>query len=51
MEASVIACNNEHFGKAENISGSRYSQRIWETVGKLEEEDLKDIDWVILNFC
>ena len=40
--ASVIACNNEHFGKAENILAQE-KQKIWEMVGKLEEEEIKDL--------
>ena len=46
--ASIIACNNEHFGKAENIlaPGKAKSMRDgWETRRRRD----KGIDWLILN--
>ena len=35
-----IACNNEHFGKAENILAPG-KEKIWVTVGKQEEVEVK----------
>ena len=46
--ASVIACNNEHFGKAENILAPGKAKNIgdgWETRRRRN----KGFDWLILN--
>jgi allantoicase len=46
--ASVIACNNEHFGKAENILAPGKSKNMgdgWETRRRRD----KGFDWLILN--
>ena len=46
--ASVIACNNEHFGKAENILAPGKSKNMsdgWET----RRRRGKGFDWLILN--
>ena len=46
--ASVIACNNEHFGKAENILAPGKSKNMgdgWET----RRRRGKGCDWVIVN--
>jgi len=46
--ASVIACNNEHFGKAENILAPGKAKNMgdgWETRRRRE----KGFDWLILN--
>ena len=38
--ATPIACNNEHFGRAENILLPAW-EKIWVTVGKQEEVEVK----------
>jgi allantoicase len=46
--ASVIACNNEHFGKAENILAPGKAKNMgdgWETRRRRD----KGFDWLILN--
>ena len=46
--SSVIACNNEHFGKAENILAPGKAKNMgdgWETRRRRE----KGFDWLILN--
>ena len=46
--ASVIACNNEHFGKAENILAPGKAKNMgdgWET----RRRRIKGNDWLILN--
>jgi allantoicase len=46
--ASVIACNNEHFGKAENILAPGKAKNMgdgWET----RRRRVKGFDWLILN--
>ena len=46
--ASVIACNNEHFGKAENILAPGKAKNMgdgWETRRRRN----KGYDWLILN--
>jgi allantoicase len=46
--ASVIACNNEHFGKAENILAPGKAKNMgdgWET----RRRRVKGFDWMILN--
>ncbi len=46
--AAVIACNNEHFGKAENILAPGKAKNMgdgWETRRRRE----KGFDWLILN--
>jgi allantoicase len=46
--ASVIACNNEHFGKAENILAPSKAKNMgdgWET----RRRRVKGFDWLILN--
>jgi allantoicase len=46
--ASVIACNNEHFGKAENILAPGKAKNMsdgWETRRRRDE----GFDWLILN--
>ena len=46
--ASVIACNNEHFGKAENIRAPGKAKNMgdgWETRRRRD----KGFDWLILN--
>jgi allantoicase len=46
--ASVIACNNEHFGKAENILAPGKAKNMgdgWET----RRRRVKGNDWLILN--
>jgi allantoicase len=46
--AAVIACNNEHFGKAENILAPGKAKNMgdgWETRRRME----KGFDWLILN--
>ena len=46
--ASVIACNNEHFGKAENILAPGKAKNMgdgWET----RRRRVKGYDWLILN--
>ena len=46
--ASVIACNNEHFGKAENILAPGKAKNMgdgWETRRRRD----KGNDWLILN--
>ena len=46
--ASVVACNNEHFGKAENILAPGKAKNMgdgWETRRRRD----KGFDWVILN--
>jgi allantoicase len=46
--ASVIACNNEHFGKAENILAPGTAKNMgdgWETRRRRD----KGFDWLILN--
>ena len=46
--ASVIACNNEHFGKAENILAPGKAKKMgdgWETRRRRD----KGFDWLILN--
>ena len=40
--ASVIACNNEHFGKAENILAPGKA-KIWVMAGKLEDEEIREM--------
>ena len=39
--ASVVACNNEHFGKAENILAPGKAKKIWVMAGKQEEEEIR----------
>jgi len=46
--ASIIACNNEHFGKAENILAPGKAKNMgdgWETRRRRD----KGYDWLILN--
>jgi allantoicase len=46
--ASVVACNNEHFGKAENILAPGKAKNMgdgWETRRRRD----KGFDWLILN--
>ena len=46
--ATVIACNNEHFGKAENILAPGKAKNMgdgWETRRRRD----KGFDWLILN--
>ena len=46
--ASIVACNNEHFGKAENILAPGKAKNMgdgWETRRRRD----KGFDWLILN--
>ena len=47
--ANPIACNNEHFGRAENILAPGTGKKYGRWMGKQEEFEEKNFDWLILK--